>query len=319
MKLAHRMKRYESASHVHLTNRMPVIVRIDGRAFHTLTKQFVKPFDKDLEAALEYVAITLCREIPNVKFAYGQSDEINLLLVDYDNHNTAQVFDGDVQKIASVLAARATSAFIHYFHTMTFGLLDKAIDDIRPSLNKYNANGWSVTHSTSSKELQYVFTTLDIHKKYMNMVSNVSFDARAFNVPREDVFNYFLWRVRDAINNGIQVVGQKYFTPKELHGLNKDQVLLKCVAYLKSQNQDFYNLYKPRNLSGFLVTKAMGVVWTTHTPGDIAKYLQQHIPGMVNPSESSLTKHGGQIQTTRVRRLGKSYSATPNIYTQRPQ
>ena len=43
--LAKRMKRYEAVSKTTLVTRMPVILRIDGKAFHTLTRGFQKPFD----------------------------------------------------------------------------------------------------------------------------------------------------------------------------------------------------------------------------------------------------------------------------------
>lgn len=44
--LAKRMKKYEAVSKNVLMRRTPVIIRVDGRAFHTFTKGFQKPFDE---------------------------------------------------------------------------------------------------------------------------------------------------------------------------------------------------------------------------------------------------------------------------------
>ena len=42
------------------------------------------------------------------------------------------------------------------------------------------------------------------------------FDSRVFNIPREEVTNYFYWRQLDASRNSIQMVGQANFSHKEL-------------------------------------------------------------------------------------------------------
>ena len=43
------------------------------------------------------------------------------------------------------------------------------------------------------------------------------FDARIFNLPKEEVCNYFLWRQNDAVRNSIQMTGHCYFSAKQLH------------------------------------------------------------------------------------------------------
>ena len=50
------------------------------------------------------------------------------------------------------------------------------------------------------------------------------FDARAFNLPREEVVNYFIWRQQDATRNSIQFIGRKHFSHKELHGKSNEQI-----------------------------------------------------------------------------------------------
>lgn len=81
--LGDRMKRYEQACRTSLPPRMPVIMRVDGRAFHTYTRGCSRPFDEALIGAIDQVAIALCDEIQGAQIAYVQSDDISILIHDY--------------------------------------------------------------------------------------------------------------------------------------------------------------------------------------------------------------------------------------------
>lgn len=110
--LGNRMKEnYENVTRNYLPKRTNAIIRLDGRAFHTLTRNCKKPFDDYLMTIMAHTAKMLCNEISGVKFAYTQSDEISLLLTDYDTLYTQQWFGGNIQKIASVSASIATAHF----------------------------------------------------------------------------------------------------------------------------------------------------------------------------------------------------------------
>jgi len=109
--LGDRMKGYEDVNRIHLTRRMPMVIRVDGKAFHTLTADMKRPWDEGMIEAMLYTARYLCEHIQNVKFAYVQSDEISLLLTDYDRLGTEAWFDKNLQKMVSVSAAMATLAF----------------------------------------------------------------------------------------------------------------------------------------------------------------------------------------------------------------
>jgi tRNA(His) 5'-end guanylyltransferase len=109
--LSERMKRYEAASRFVLTPRMPLIVRVDGRAFHSLTRQCQRPFDPQLNDCMAATAVRLCQEIDGTQLAFTQSDEISLLIVDYTSLDTEPWFGGNLQKIVSVAASAATVAF----------------------------------------------------------------------------------------------------------------------------------------------------------------------------------------------------------------
>ena len=103
--LSERMKRYEAASQVALTPRMPLMVRVDGRAFHSLTRECQRPFDPRFIDCMAAMAVQLCQEIDGAQLAFTQSDEISVLVVDYTSLDTEPWFGGNLQKIVSVGAA----------------------------------------------------------------------------------------------------------------------------------------------------------------------------------------------------------------------
>ena len=50
------------------------------------------------------------------------------------------------------------------------------------------------------------------------------FDARVFNLPKEEVTNYFIWRQNDATRNSIQSLAQANFSQKQIHSMNNSQL-----------------------------------------------------------------------------------------------
>ena len=119
MTLGDRMKEYELCSKGFLTRRNPVVIRIDGKAFHSFTKGMKKPFDSILSGSMIETCKFLCENIMNCKLAYTQSDEISLLLVDYERLETEAWFSNNVQKMASVSASMATLAFNKAFAVLS--------------------------------------------------------------------------------------------------------------------------------------------------------------------------------------------------------
>ena len=98
-KLGTRMKEfYEQVPKTRLMRRCPVILRIDGKAFHTFTKGFQRPFDDVLIKTMQDTMKYLCENIQGCVFGYTQSDEISLVLVDYKKLNSSAWFDYEVQK-----------------------------------------------------------------------------------------------------------------------------------------------------------------------------------------------------------------------------
>lgn len=113
--LAKRMKKYEAVPKNTLMRRTPVIIRVDGRAFHTFTKGFQKPFDDVLVRVMQDTMKYLCENIQGCVFGYTQSDEITLILIDYKKLNSEAWFDYEVQKMCSIVASMATMAFNRFF------------------------------------------------------------------------------------------------------------------------------------------------------------------------------------------------------------
>lgn len=180
--LGDRMKGYEQIPRTFLMRRNPVIIRLDGKAFHTFTRGMIKPFDEVLQRTMQDTMKYLCENIQNCKLGYTQSDEITLLLIDYEELNTDAWFGNNIQKMTSVSASMATLAF--------------------------------------NKAFRENVTALD-NGSYYDMMSQkfdkALFDSRVFSIPKEEVCNCFLWRQQDATRNSIQSVGQANFSHKELH------------------------------------------------------------------------------------------------------
>lgn len=111
MSLGDRMKRYEAVPSISLTPRMPKIIRIDGKAFHSYTRNMQKPFDPAMHLVWVETMKYLCANIMGAKLAYAQSDECSVLVTDYDRLDTQAWFDNGVQKWASVAASMTTAVW----------------------------------------------------------------------------------------------------------------------------------------------------------------------------------------------------------------
>ena len=205
LELGNRMKNYyEQVSKTKLMRKCPVAIRIDGCHFRTFTKNLNKPFDdiviKTLQSTMKY----LCANIQGCILGYTQSDEITLILTDYKNIDSDAWFDYEVEKLCSVSASMATLAFNQFFKE------NVTLYKLKVSLYKFKA------YDGISKYKD------DITEKYIKNLdkaieNGAIFDARCFNVPKEEVTNLLYWRQKDAIRNSIQMVGQANFSQEELN------------------------------------------------------------------------------------------------------
>ena len=195
-----RMKRYEAASDVVLTRRMPVVLRFDGSHFHTFTKGFAKPFDEIMMRTMQDTMIELCQNIQGAVFGYTQSDEITIVVIDYQTLETDAWFDYRLEKMCSIGASMASRFFNKHF-----------IENVQTVFDEKVAN--SPTKMLSD-------TDMAIYNMYTKKFFMADFDCRAFNVPREDVCNCVLWRQKDAEKNSIQALAQSLYTHSELRGIS---------------------------------------------------------------------------------------------------
>lgn len=122
LSLGERMKcYYEEAYKITLPWRMPVVLRFDGRAFHTFTRGMDKPFDDDFIQAMVAVSLELCGQVMGCALAYVQSDEISLLLHNYRRIESQAWFANELQKCISVSAGMASSVMsLQFGHPAVF-------------------------------------------------------------------------------------------------------------------------------------------------------------------------------------------------------
>lgn len=109
--LGNRMKRYENVNRHFLIPKLPVIIRLDGKTFHTFTKNCKKPFDDSINHAFVTSTAQLVSQIQGCSLAYHQSDEVSFLITDFSNLDAELWFAGNIQKICSVSSSMMTAYF----------------------------------------------------------------------------------------------------------------------------------------------------------------------------------------------------------------
>lgn len=194
-----RFKGYENCYRIYLPKRQAVIVRCDMRARRSFTKGFDKPYDEVFAQVMQETAKQLCENISGAKFAYTQSDEISIVLTDYETINTEPWFGNNLQKIVSISASMATLYFNKFFQ-----------EEVAPGFDY-------IEQDEKLRDVQIA------HLKALTS-RQALFDARTFILPREEVCNYFYLRQLNCVRNSIQSAGQANFSHKELQGLNCDQI-----------------------------------------------------------------------------------------------
>ena len=189
--LGKRMKSfYEERTRLFLPRRTYTVIRIDGKAFHTYTKGLERPFDAGLIDDMDQTAIYLCSKIQGAKLAYVQSDEISIILTDFDKIGTDAWFDGNIQKIASISASMATSKF----NQLRMVRIIKDFNDIKDfKLAEFDSRVFTIPSYT-------------------------------------EVENYLIWRMQDCTRNSILSVGQYLFSHKDLENKNTNIVQEMCFS-----------------------------------------------------------------------------------------
>jgi tRNA(His) 5'-end guanylyltransferase len=214
-----------------------VAIRIDGKAFHTFTRGFKKPFDEILIKSMQQTMKYLCENIQGCVLGYTQSDEITLILQDYKTLSTGAWFDYEIQKICSISASMATMAFNKFFKKAMTEWWNATVDSLESDDPKNDI------------EYQAADRLLTTYANALN--KGAVFDARVFNIPKEEVTNLIYWRQLDATRNSIQMVGQANFSHKELHGKSCNMI----QDMLHEQNGINWNDFPTHKKRGSCVIK----------------------------------------------------------------
>ena len=201
--LGSRMKKYEYVTRSYLVNRIPIIIRIDGKAFHRFTRGFNKPCDIIFMESMKKTTVELCKQVQGTVMGYTQSDEISLVLMNTSNKNSELWFNNNLSKIISVSASIATVEFNKAF--MDLGVQYELDNNVLFDNKKNNC-------------------------KYSSKYMTANFDSRAFNIPREEIINYFIWRQRDCQKNAVNSAARTIFSHKQILGLNQKQLKEKMLT-----------------------------------------------------------------------------------------
>lgn len=200
--LGDRMKSYyEDRYRINLPRRTNILLRIDGKAFHSYTKGLKRPFDTGLSDDMDATTKFLCENIQGAKLGYVQSDEISILVTDYDKLDTSPWFDNNLQKMCSISSSLATAKF----------------NQLRMQRRFRSLNVDSEEHGITAYDMTISNDVLD--------GKIAMFDSRVFIIPEaEEVVNYFIWRQQDATRNSISMAAQSMFSHKQLQGKSGSQM-----------------------------------------------------------------------------------------------
>lgn len=231
-----------------------IIVMLDGKNFSTLIKNnFRKPFDDDFINMMNKTAQFLCNNVQGVKFAYVQSDEISLLITDYDTPETDTPFGGRICKLQSILASLATSEFNRWF---TIYNLNKCYDNVRVG-------------------------------EFISKMKMAQFDCKVWTVPNQnDAYAWFLYRQLDCVKNSKQQTAQSYLPHKELVGHNADEQI-QMVFDKKGIN---WNTFIPDYKFGRFVYKVETTGTAKDNKGNDVEYVRNKFT--VLPALDLTTEYG---------------------------
>ena len=181
---------YRSLTDYKLMPNSYVLAMVDGHCFSKLIKhKFDKPFDDMFIKMMNETAKYLCENIQGAKLAYTQSDEISILITDFDTPMTDSFFGFRLCKMQSLIAAMATAKFNQMYAKLANDYPDK-----------FN----------------------------MKEYPTCTFDCKVWTVPNaNDAYAWFLYRQTDCIKNSKAQTAQAYLSHKSLVGLTSDEMIAK--------------------------------------------------------------------------------------------
>lgn len=185
---------YENQYQQHLQTKVPVFIKIKGKAFGTFTKGFQKPYDQIFAAAMHRTMKALCESVQGCVFGYAAADEIILIVTDYKHWNSVPWLNYDTALMNSTIAATASFEFNNAFHD---------------ELSKAKENDTITDYSAYDVAAQsYAILT-----------------SRCFNVPEERVCDIMFWLQCDNRRNAIQKLARLHIDRKTLIGMCNDEII----------------------------------------------------------------------------------------------
>jgi len=198
-----------------------VICMLDGRSFSKMVKNnFEKPFDDAFIFAMNETAKYVCENVQGAKIAYVQSDEISVLITDYDTTESDAFFGYRLCKMQSIIASLATAKFNQVM--MAYNMSHKK---------------WKAVKNNSNDEVSYIDIIPDITNSPL-----YQFDCKCWTVPSaNDAYAWFLYRQIDCIRNSKQQAAQTYLSHKELLGKDADTQIEMLKEYKGIDWNDYDN------------------------------------------------------------------------------
>lgn len=237
--LADRMLYFRGLTDYRLMPKSYVMVMCDGRSFsHLVKNKFKKPFDDDFIRMMNETAKYLCENVSGCKLAYVQSDEISLVLTDFDDINTESFFGFRINKMLSIIASLATAKFNQL-------MMDYKIGQI-------------VGCPASAGD------TVQMCRNAVNDGALYQFDCKVWNVPRyDDVFGWFLYRQIDCVRNSKQQAAQTWLSHSQLKNLNTDEQIKRLK---EKHNIDWMDFDDGKKYGRFVYREEIEMVSPDGTP-----------------------------------------------------
>ena len=209
---------YRSLTDYKLMPNSYVLAMVDGHCFSKMIKnKFDKPFDDMFIKMMNETAKYLCENIQGAKFAYTQSDEISILITDFDTPMTDSFFGFRLCKMQSLIAAMATAKFNQIYVKL---------------VNDYKG--------------------FNLKKFDMKEYPTYTFDCKVWTVPNaNDAYAWFLYRQTDCIKNSKAQTAQAYLSHKSLVGLTSDEMIIK----LKDEKGIDWNKFENDKKYGRVIKK----------------------------------------------------------------
>ena len=177
-----RMKGYERSAEFILPRRIPVIIRVDGRAFHTITRRrFGRAWSQEFVEQMCEAAATAMADIQGCSFCYSQSDEISFLLTDYQTIRTSPWFGYDMRKMISISASIVASVFSRLygrlvsFDSRCFSLPQDEV------CNYYIWRQLDATRNAIQMAGREHFSHKQLHRKSCNEIQELLFQEKGIN------------------------------------------------------------------------------------------------------------------------------------------